>query len=212
MLPSTVDCVSGPAHCLIASSLVIIVGRARMWTRFVKNRGRASKRRFGSYIEVIQDEDIYNRKYPSFSTLVGVVPIAQIGVCDNFKVTLMSLESYADGFLVRSRFQFADLRSSQATAESPLRLDFRATDNCSRHYESWPTYIGHRLQRSMVIYFMPALNAQAKTLSMSILEPSRSTIQDYTLVRYSEVENMQPIWTFEVSLSGVPVKEISSPS
>jgi hypothetical protein len=183
-----------------------------MWTRFVRNRGRASKRRFESYIEIVQDEDISNHKYPSFSTLVEVVPIAQIGVSDAIKVTLMSLENYADGFLIRSRYQSTDLRLLQTTTEGSLRLDFRAIDDCAQRYDAWPTYIGHNTRKSLIIYFVPALNPQARTLSMSVLVPSWSTVQDYQLVRYSGVENVQPMWTFEVPLSGVPMKEIPSPS
>ncbi|MDP9372661.1 MAG: hypothetical protein M3Q65_09460, partial [Chloroflexota bacterium] len=76
---------------------------------------------------------------PQFDQLVRVVPIAQTREHDGTTVSLLSLEVYADGFLLHSRIRFGQEQQQRRFGSGgPLEMTLDVRDDRGGEYRIWP--------------------------------------------------------------------------
>lgn len=109
---------------------------------------------------------------PELQTLLDVVPIAQTETHRGNAITLLSMERYAEGFLLHGRLS---LREPLVPIWGMLRepaLRFAAEDERGRTFHTWGHGVGTAYGSASVFThtFAPALAPDAKTLRFELSE------------------------------------------
>lgn len=182
-----------------------------MWKKLSRKKESVRKRLWRSLPVPLEERTIH--RYPSFSMLVGVILIAESVTYGNQEITLVSLEKYADGFLLHARYEAKGGVPLRTPSRGCLRLDFRVSDDCGRQYETWPTYLGRNVQaQRLIVFFMPALDPDARKLRVGVPDISWSEHESYQSLHPNDMEQRPFLWTFEILLSGLKLRESRSHS
>lgn len=144
---------------------------------------------------------------PGLAELVRVLPIGQTRGGDGLTIALLSLESYADGFLVHCRVLLAEERPRPSLDGPPFppfdhpRPALEAGDDRGGEYRVWPASGGGGGREwRFSFHAAPALDPAARELRLTIPEVRRERL-DHQRRRPVTADARRGPWTWTVGLT-----------
>ena len=143
---------------------------------------------------------------PTLRELVRVIPVAKSETRGMVQVTVISLDAYADGSLLRLRVRLeGDKRFPDQGPLGP-QLPLRVTDNLDTNYAIRPSRSAWRseskLEYSLEYIVLPALTEAARSLTLEIPEIQflRFRPEQRIFVSRDIAEAWPGPWIFDITL------------
>lgn len=143
---------------------------------------------------------------PAMNDLESVMPIAQMQRSAGGTLALLSLERYADGFLLHSLlFDPERSEASLRPRPSPDRphrphLVFTISDDRGNRYDAWPAgFSGHGGRWRFMTPFAPVIDPQAREMRVTVPPPVWERFDDRHPEHVAEQQGQD--WHFVVPLT-----------